>query len=261
MDDQVQADTENSPVRRDDGVAVTRAEVIPLAQELATASCRWVDYYLTKMGMSPEEALAQARKPMPDCCREELLHGPPHQVSWHGLNELAQEDPELAARRWEQVKAAARDELVSGHRAARKVEDHGAGPWERAQFAALRSALAEDWQPRGGMEWLLIDQLAQAYTEQERWLKLANLRLSLDASRHDMDEQRKGKWVPPRLTEAQSCEQAMAMSERWHGIFLKTLRALRDLRPAAPALLVGMAGQVNVGGQQVNVAGAGQKGE
>jgi hypothetical protein len=44
------------------------------------------------------------------------------------------------------------------------------------------------------------------------------------------------------------------MAERYHGRFLRTLKALRDLRRYAPTVIVKRAGQVNVGGQQVNVA-------
>jgi hypothetical protein len=44
------------------------------------------------------------------------------------------------------------------------------------------------------------------------------------------------------------------MADRFHRIFLRTLRALRDLRRYAGPVIVQQAGQVNVGGQQVNVA-------
>ena len=43
------------------------------------------------------------------------------------------------------------------------------------------------------------------------------------------------------------------MADRFHRIFLRTLRALRDLRRYAGPVIVQQAGQVNVGGQQVNV--------
>jgi hypothetical protein len=39
-------------------------------------------------------------------------------------------------------------------------------------------------------------------------------------------------------------------------MFLRTLRALQELRRYAPTVVVQSAGQVNVGAQQVNVAGA-----
>ena len=43
------------------------------------------------------------------------------------------------------------------------------------------------------------------------------------------------------------------MADRFNRLFLRTLRALRDLRRYAPPVIVQNAGQVNVGAQQVNV--------
>jgi hypothetical protein len=42
--------------------------------------------------------------------------------------------------------------------------------------------------------------------------------------------------------------------ERWYGILLRTLKTLRDLRRYTPAVIVQNVGQVNVGGQQMNVS-------
>ena len=47
--------------------------------------------------------------------------------------------------------------------------------------------------------------------------------------------------------------------ERFHAIFLRTLKALRDLRRQVPGVVVQSAGQISVGQQQLNVsAGNGQ---
>ena len=43
------------------------------------------------------------------------------------------------------------------------------------------------------------------------------------------------------------------MVDRFNKIFLRTLRQLRDLRRYSRPVIVQNAGQVNVGGQQVNV--------
>jgi hypothetical protein len=45
------------------------------------------------------------------------------------------------------------------------------------------------------------------------------------------------------------------MTERAHQRFLKTIKLLHELQRSAPMLYVGQAGQINVGRQQVNVAG------
>jgi hypothetical protein len=92
----------------------------------------------------------------------------------HHLGALGSTDPEAATRRWDEIKGAAMDELRSGHRAAKAVQEGLDGPWQLAQFLAIRSSLIEEWQPRGGTELLLIDTLAQSFTQQHRWLAAAN---------------------------------------------------------------------------------------
>lgn len=44
------------------------------------------------------------------------------------------------------------------------------------------------------------------------------------------------------------------MVDRFNKLFVRTLRALRDLRRYASSMIVQNAGQVNVGAQQLNVA-------
>ena len=45
------------------------------------------------------------------------------------------------------------------------------------------------------------------------------------------------------------------MVDRFNRLFLRTLRALRDLRRYVPSVTVQNAAQVNIGGQQVNTTG------
>ena len=47
------------------------------------------------------------------------------------------------------------------------LEESDHGPWERARFLAVRESLAHEWEPRNGIEWMLLDMLAQAYTGYE----------------------------------------------------------------------------------------------
>jgi hypothetical protein len=49
-------------------------------------------------------------------------------------------------------------------------------------------------------------------------------------------------------------EQAAAMADRFNRLALRTLRQLRDLRRYAPQVTIQSAAQVNIGGQQVNLA-------
>jgi hypothetical protein len=60
---------------------------------------------------------------------------------------------------------------------------------------------------------------------------------------------------PPIVTASQAVEQTAGMADRFNRMFLRTLRALRDLRRYSPTVIVQNAGQVNVGEQQVNVSG------
>jgi hypothetical protein len=60
-------------------------------------------------------------------------------------------------------------------------------------------------------------------------------------------------WERPRLDYVQAQAQATDMVDRWQKVFLRTVRALRDLRRYSPAISVNVAdgGQVNIGQQQV----------
>jgi hypothetical protein len=69
------------------------------------------------------------------------------------------------------------------------------------------------------------------------------------------DDRIKGtNWRPPRVSDAEAMDRAAAMADRFNRIFLRTLRALRDLRRYATPVVVQNAEQVNVAGQQVNIA-------
>jgi hypothetical protein len=130
------------------------------------------------------------------------------------------------------------------------MEGYGSHCWTRAQFLAVRRDLMEAWQPRNGVERQLIDMLAQAQTGYLHWLEVLTLRCSTGSARQRATNQ----WEPLTVRDAEATEQAAAMVDRFNGIFLRTLRALCHLRKVPPAVVVQNAGQVNVGGRQVNVA-------
>jgi hypothetical protein len=58
----------------------------------------------------------------------------------------------------------------------------------------------------------------------------------------------------PRITASEALERSANMLDRFNRMFLRTLRALRDLRRYNAPVIVQNAAQVNVGAQQVNVA-------
>src|SRR5216684_660242 len=228
-------------------------EVGTLASELATAFETLVKSYQECFQLSFQEALARSEKPLPDESLQLVLKRRPMETSWHDLRNLSAKSPDLALRKWEEIKRAASDELQCGHRAARAMEGVESDCWQRAQFLAVRSELAKGWQPRNGVEWQLIDAMAQAQTAMFFWMRQLVIVSSLRAARQKREIVERGTYDLAQVSEFETVNQAGAMIDRFNKIFLRTLRALRDLRRYTPAVIVQNAGQVNVAGQQVNV--------
>jgi hypothetical protein len=206
--------------------------------------------------VSAQEALERAGKSHP-AITEQALTCPPDQFTWLTLYTLHEQDPEQALRRWEEVKQAAREELRSGHAAARAVETAGGSCWERAQFLAVRNGLVEAWRPRDDHELLLVDQMAEFQTLMSWWQRiLVNRTMLAGIASLKVAGAVKDPYQPPRLTDAQATEEAAAIVERCQRLFLRALRALQDRRRLGPPVVVRRANQVNIAQQQINVAGA-----
>jgi hypothetical protein len=228
------------------------AEARPLAREINDAFAGLVRGYVQGYQCSVQEAVARVGQTLNAIQLSRLLDKAPERLGWLELNGLTNQDPKAAARRWEEIKQAARDELHSGHRAARAFRD--TSPFERAQFLALRDDLARQWRPQGGIEVQLVETMALAQTGWLFWMRaLSNLAV-VGSELSGRDAREEWGTVTPRLTEGEAMERAAAMAERFNRIFLRTLRALCELRKRAPNVVVQNAGQVNVGAQQVNVA-------
>jgi len=183
------------------------------------------------------------------------LTGPTDQVSWRQLTELMEHEPEKAIAAWERVKYLATEELASGHRAATAAHGTLGRPWDRARLLAIRKAFREEWQPSEGIEAALIDVLAQAHYAYLHWLERLMSRAMFDAQYEDGDLRRNGKWRLPHVMAVDAQNQAAAMVERFNRLFMRTLRGLRDLRRYATKVTIQRAQQVNIGEQQVNIAG------
>jgi hypothetical protein len=227
------------------------AELGDLAREMAAAFGEMVGDYRKHCELSPEEAHRRVAENSPESL-DRILKAPPDEVSWFDLDTLAQEDESLALKRWAQVKAAARDQVRSGHRAARVVEDAG-GPWERARYLAVRSELAAAWEPRNTAEQMLVDQLAQWQVLLWRWQEV----LSAWTTCASCGPRRAKKGEPyetMRLSEAEALERAMQKVEKLHGLYLRTLKALQDLRRPRPVVAVRHSEQVNVAHQHQEVS-------
>jgi hypothetical protein len=96
----------------------------------------------------------------------------------------------------------------------------------------------------------LIDQLAQWQTLLWQWQETVRGYMQLASVGVKRED---GFGEPPRVSVAEAMDQAEAMVERCHRLYLRTLGALQDLR-RRPPVVVRRAGQVNIAGQQVNLA-------
>jgi len=201
----------------------------------------------------PREEAVQRAAEVPAEYAQRVLEGPPDQVCFSDLNAIARTDPARAVARWEEVKRAALEELRTGHRAARAIETLADGAWQRAQFLALRTELAAEWRPRNGIERQLIDTMAHAQVGYLRWLHTLTMRTNLESYTTDKRYKEEGRWTPPRQKDADAIDQAAAMMDRFNKIFLRTLRALCDMRRPGRPVIVRGGGQVNVAEQQVNL--------
>ena len=229
-------------------------DVGALATELAAAFRQRIEQYREWYKLSPQEAIDRATKES-SVPRERVLNCPPHELSWQDLDSVAQSDPNRAQQRWEEIKQAAREERRSGHRFARVMEGPDNSCWGRAQMLALRTELSEAWRPRNAQEQQLVDQLAQWQTLLEEWQDTLTIYMKLPSS----GGRRAGKearcWEPPRLSDVEAVEQAGVMVERMQRLYLRALRALQDQRRIGPSVIIRRAAQVNIGHQQVNMAG------
>ena len=101
--------------------------------------------------------------------------------------------------------------------------------------------------------------MAQAHSCYLSWLHRQHVQASSESRTQDAKLEEGGYWVPPRVDTAQAMDQAATMADRFQRLFLRSLRALRDLRRYTATIVVASAGQVNVSnGPQMNVAQSAQ---
>ena len=218
---------------------ITPDDVLTLGRAMVAAYVRTVDHYCKEWGQPLHEAAHSARPVITDDMA--LAAGDYKQVSFARLGQLLERDANEAMRVWREIKALAESELRGGHYTA-QVLGVDADPWQKAQYLVLREGFIAEWQPRGQIEQSLIDMLAQAFVRWQQWQESATM--WADMMRTPKDDL-------PRLSSAEATEQASQMADRYNRIFLRTLRALRDLRVKTGAITINNPRQVNVAGQQV----------
>ena len=236
---------------------VPAGELRDLADDFFEAYRRRVEYYQSRLNMSAVDAYERVDEQLAKEAKrydplESLRESSPKEVTWSMLLSASSQDPEAAMEEWEHIKEEARGQLERGHDAAKAIH-LSETPWQKARFYAVRESFIEEWEPRGGVEQRLIDTLAQTYLAWQYWLNLLHQRMLMQADKEERDRKRRGGWTPPTLEEADAEEQAAKMADRFHRMFVRTLRALRDLRRYTPNITIQNQGQVNIGGnQQVN---------
>lgn len=231
-----------------------RGEAAMLARRMAKAHGDYVAFYEEHYKVSREEAIRRSEESVwtPEQKLEQLETEPPNQITWHAFNDAMKLDPERAWARWDRMKGEARDELDSGVRGCEVMRQDS--PWERARYAAVRAGFVEEWQPRGSLELALIDQMAQAYTGWMLWLQHFEALANAEVAVQQDQIERTGKYRPTQEYRVNMEDRALTTADRFQRMFLRALRALRDLRRYSPQITIHNRGQVNIGEQQVNVA-------
>jgi hypothetical protein len=189
---------------------------------------------------------------------DDALSMSPEDLSWNAIGQFENENLGSFAMIWERVKQYARDELESGQRAA-SVAVGDERPITRARFLVLREKYIDEWQPRNILESQMIDTICQAQTIREYWMRLATERVAVECEVEPFSVEYNGKRSERRIDGSESARDARDEAERWDRVFVRSVRALRDLRRyTTPVIVNNQGGQVNVaaeGGQQKNVVG------
>lgn len=251
-----------------------------LLRQMHQSFVRMVAFYKSPKGglLSTEEARAKA---FHACDNKEeakkrfgwLARIPLESLNFIDLDSLHEIAPRVAEKFWESAKKEGRKEFISGHLGANINFPVGYMKqfWNIARYLGVRESFIDDWQPKGGIEVALIDMLAQCYFQWQYWLE-QTVRRSETTVREEHPEYSQwmarrekeyrtegwttGDWDRPYVTEQQAIEHAVQMADRFHRIFTRTLRQLRDLRRYSP-VTINNPNQVNIAndkGQQVNIS-------
>jgi hypothetical protein len=229
----------------------TNLEARAIGREMAQSRQDMTDYLQTEYHLDDEEARAKTLELARAETTAQLMERPPKNLSWFDLDQLAEQDTALAIQAWDDIKAEVREEHQNGHQAARALEAFDASPRERAEFLVLREEFSEQHRPRNGIERSLVDMLAQTHTSYLFWLERLTAYTHLEPKAQAVKDE--GRWSPPRVEHSKAVDDAAGMVDRFHRMFTRTLKSLRDQRRYSPTLIVQHAQQVNLAEQQCNI--------
>ncbi len=227
------------------------AEVEMLADNMAATYAARQAYYRDKWNLDAEAAKKEAYA-TPEKAQHIIENKPSSVITWNDLGVVERNGPEGShAQLWGRIKDDALAALDGGGCVRAATAERG--PWSEAVCLAARARFMGEWKPRGGVEQTLIDILAQTFVKWQFWLekevKWGALKDKFEWT--DQPEPHSG----PRLNYAEAAQYAAQMADRSHRQFMRTLRAMRDLRRYTPTIRIHNEGQVNIGQNQVNQAG------
>lgn len=168
-------------------------------------------------------------------------------LDWGDIGRVWNASPRDAIEMWRAIRLEARDEFFSGHYGARAFEsaDYMHEAFRRAQYLAVRDGLIDEWRPRGASEFILIDQMTQAYVMQIHWTEQA-MRRAQTAPRTESAEfsewkrYRKaeakasqwdhGHWDIPYQHQAAAIEHAFRLADLCMKSFQRAARQLANIR-------------------------------
>jgi hypothetical protein len=261
----------STPSKRD---AATVTELAAARADMTGAIARHIEYLVDAYAMADQplsvtEASTRARAPL----SQAMTQQEPENVTWHTLGNLMEHDRDNGLALWESIKAAARQELQTGTRAAKAVERSlvTSDPYERAQFLVVLESLTASLRPQGGAEGLLVQQMAMAFEQMLRWQTIVTQRVEQESWAGERDRRRilenmskrqrereeyETGWMPPRVSDVEAIDQAVIIADRAQRSFLRLLRTLQMMRTRIGTVVM-TGGQLNVAEQQVVLPAAG----
>jgi hypothetical protein len=247
-------------------------EYTSLVRQLVETVRERITYFRSDAGgsLSLEEARKRAFKKCQDDEEARRLcawikRSPVDTVSFYELAQLWDFTPQAAEEAWKLIKIEAAKEFKSGHLASRASLPTAQlrEAWAVAKFLAIRESFYDEWQPRGGTEVGLIDMLVQCYLQWTYWVEQVVLRSQTPPRREALEYREwkrlqgtkiasswaTGDWLQPYVDEQIALENATQMADRWHRMYLRSLRHLRDLR-RYNSVTINNAKQVNIATDQ-----------